>query len=848
MSVGLHSVTVEPAGGGPEVDLSCVVETVDIHHGRDEPAGQPEASSATLDVVLLDEPLPPEVDVGALVRIRTQLAATNYWRFVGRITDIALGWEDRGEDTPDAGVGQIVCVGLLADYGRRVVGDTPWPQELDGARVAHVLAAAGLVLDPAYSDPGTVQILPRDVDSQPALDVAHDAADSASGVLWQTRASEIRYADAMHRRGARVELQLDACDVLVTPTWKRTTEGLVNEVSIGYGATPEGGEQPRYVDTRTDSVSRYGRYGVSATTALAALADAQALGQMLLVRNAMPVWVMAALPVDVKTLDDARTAALLSLDLHSLINLTGMPAVGGTPSAASLWVEGWRETLRWGSHDIELVVSGYCRTAPAPRWDDVSPSWLWGGEPWTEQRRNLAANPIGPVGTAPGWWIPSRATVAVSEDALRLTITDALASNHAQRLSGPFPSPGAGFATAPKVTPGHVYLISAEMRTNTAAALGGLNMQWYDAAGAALGGTVSSPPAGTALNASTYTRATLTGPAPAGAAYMYPAVGLWGSGVRNIGEWLDIRRVIIEDATYLRGYFDGDTADYPGGDYAWTGTPQSSPSTLTGRRELRRNLATNPSSEPGAAAWFSNNQATQAASDDLVVFRSGVQSRKSMPVGAGLGVDGGALVSLYNVGGRPHPVTPGLVYSHALYQRHNLPAGIHGRGRIGYAYLDAAGAIIGTTVYTAWADMPTPNVWQRFDQSLPAAPANAATFRIIANVYRATGSVTVATDAGWAEDCIVEQAAACGDYFDGSTPDVEGIDYAWTGAANASESVQREVAQVTGGLPSDLTWDGASCLGPPIDIGRWDDQPATLRWDQVAATATWNNYGGTANG
>jgi hypothetical protein len=86
---------------------------------------------------------------------------------------------------------------------------------------------------------------------------------------------------------------------------------------------------------------------------------------------------MGSLPVDVKSLADLDYEALLNLDMHSLITLTGLPVIGTAPTTASLWVEGWKETLTWGAHEIELVVSGYCRTVPAPRWNDVDPAWKW---------------------------------------------------------------------------------------------------------------------------------------------------------------------------------------------------------------------------------------------------------------------------------------------------------------------------------------------------------------------------------------------------------------------------------------------------------------------------------------
>ena len=367
--------------GSVASDITCLVDRVTIQHGRDDTDSQPEAATCTLiltsDTGSSAYQVPDSLEVGGIIRVTTDLVGSSSTRFVGRITDISMGWEEAGADTPNRLAGQVIAVAMLADLARRVVGDVPWPQELDGARVARILAAAGVSLDPTYSDPGTVQLLPRDVDSQAALGIAQSAASDAGGLVWHTRTGEVRYADAMHRRGATASLQLDACDILVSPTWRRSTEGLINLVSIGYGVDAEGGEQPRYVNSRPDSVERYGRYELSVSTELALVGDATAMGLMLLTRNSSPVWVMSELPVDMKNLDAADTTALLSLDLHSLINLTGLPIAGSAPTSAALWVEGWSEELAWGEHDLTLTVSGYCRTAPAPWWDDVDPDTTW---------------------------------------------------------------------------------------------------------------------------------------------------------------------------------------------------------------------------------------------------------------------------------------------------------------------------------------------------------------------------------------------------------------------------------------------------------------------------------------
>ena len=376
--IGQHSVTLTPPGG-TALDISCLVDQVSIRQGRDDTDSQPDAASCTLDLSVDTElePLPAVLDMGGLIEVRTTLAGVDYVRFHGTVTDMSQGWIAAGDDTPDMVTAQVIATGPLADLGRRTVGDEPWPQQLDGARQVAILSAAGVTLDPLYSDPGTVQILPRDVDSQPALGLAQDVALDAGGVLWVTRAGEIRYADAQHRRGVTPVLALDACDVLVTPTWRRTTEGLINAVSIGYGIASSGSEQPRYTAEAPASIAKYGDHGLSVATQLADAADAQAMGSLLLAANQNPVWVLGALPLAVKDLSTAETQTLLSLEMHDLISVTGMPAAGSVPTSTALWVEGWSETLTWGDHTLELVVSGYCRTVPPPRWNDVNPSATW---------------------------------------------------------------------------------------------------------------------------------------------------------------------------------------------------------------------------------------------------------------------------------------------------------------------------------------------------------------------------------------------------------------------------------------------------------------------------------------
>lgn len=385
-------------------DLSCLVDQVTIRHGRDGADDQPDASSATIELSwdTSVDALPQTIEPGSILIVTSAKLATtgDSTRFRGIVTDMTIGWDDAGTETPQRPVAQIVAVGPLGSMGRRSIGDEPWPQELDGARVSRILTLTGVATDALRNDPGLVQVIPRDVDKQPGLDVARGVADSAGGILWQTRDGVVLYADAEHRRNATPELTIDACQILVTPTWAKTSAGLINSVSLAYGIAPDGGEQPTTSLRRDDSVARYGLFEYSETTELAALADAQARASMLTTRNAFPYWNLTALPVDMGGLDPVAYDKILALDMHSLVEVTGLPRAGSVPTSTSLWVEGIEETLTFGGYELVLAVTGYCRTSPPPRWNDVSPSATWdavGAMTWDQ------ASCIGPQPSRGRW-------------------------------------------------------------------------------------------------------------------------------------------------------------------------------------------------------------------------------------------------------------------------------------------------------------------------------------------------------------------------------------------------------------------------------------------------------------
>jgi len=346
--------------------VECDVLRATLRHGRDDPSSHPEADSAVLDLI---GRLPATATIGAALAVYAMPGRIP--RFAGRISDVRIGFE-----SVDLANGTLIAVGELADMGRRVIGDTPYPAEVDGTRVNRAIAAAGVTTDPIRSDPGYLGVLARDVDAQPALNVARDAATDGGGFVWQATDGAVLYADAFHRRAPAIAFAIVACDLPVSLAWMQGLEGMANDVDVRYG--PGATASKKAADAA--SIATYGTHAASLSTRIESASDAQERANLIVVRQSTPAWTLASLrfALESPAVDPTLTAQLLGVEIHDLLNVTGLPA-GSPMGAAMVFVEGWTETLTPGAWALDLSVSDYCRTAPAPQWDDVSPGWIWDG-------------------------------------------------------------------------------------------------------------------------------------------------------------------------------------------------------------------------------------------------------------------------------------------------------------------------------------------------------------------------------------------------------------------------------------------------------------------------------------
>lgn len=381
---------------------------VAIKRGRRNADARPEASTVaftcyadalTAGLPELGDALVVELSPALLAAIGGD--ATMSRRFTGTVSDVA--------SRPVAGVVSIVGVGPRGGAARVPVGDAPWPQETDGdraERILAVLAAAGFAVLPG--DPGTVEVNPRDVDSQPAAALLDDLAADTGGDAWETRAGELVWRDARSRADLDPALTLDARNVLADPEFVKDLDGLVTDFEVAYGLPvfdPVDGSTTQAKVRVIDTAAPIQALAVRRSTQLATEADATDYAINVVGRRSRPRFRVPDLAVDaLHTLELAQLRALLAGEPGLLVALTGVPTTAGL-SSSQVWVEGWTETYTRDSWRLSLAVTPRGLTGAQPRWIDVPPTYPTGvGNP--PAAMTWLAQPFQGLSWlgATGWW------------------------------------------------------------------------------------------------------------------------------------------------------------------------------------------------------------------------------------------------------------------------------------------------------------------------------------------------------------------------------------------------------------------------------------------------------------
>ena len=173
-----------------------------------------------------------------------------------------------------------------------------------------------------------------------------------------------------------------------------------------------------------------------------------------------------------------------------------------------------------------------------------------------EGTTNLLANPSFETdsnsdGLADNWTVMVRGTGDSSRTHAVSRVQALLHGSYAQRLEitgGVTNTNGSGLQSASvNVTPGQVYTASAYVRASVADKVM-MSLRWVDSTGAYITDTYSQQKVGTSV-----TRITVTGTAPANAARVSVVI----YGINQVGEWLEVDAVQLEQKPYATSFTDG---------------------------------------------------------------------------------------------------------------------------------------------------------------------------------------------------------------------------------------------------------------------------------------------------
>lgn len=287
-------------------------------------------------------------------------------RFTGEVTDPV--------DDTARGLYTITGVGRLGRGSRRPL-DPSWPAELDGARVARILAAAGVTAGAV--DPGTVKVLPAVTPGRAGqlLDVV---TDSAAGQVVEQPAGVVDWHDSDHRRGTAVTVTLTAAEILNDITWEQHVDDVLNDLDVTWGD----GQTVRATDPT--SIAARESFPGSLATILTTADDAHSRGSLEIARRADPVWQLPALVLDLlRVLSTAKRAQVLALRHGARIQIAGLPAGGPYAGTVEFFVEGHTErAIGRGSGlppvwRLGLAVSDPKLSGVSLRWTDVDPARTW---------------------------------------------------------------------------------------------------------------------------------------------------------------------------------------------------------------------------------------------------------------------------------------------------------------------------------------------------------------------------------------------------------------------------------------------------------------------------------------
>jgi hypothetical protein len=390
----------------PQVTLDGIdytantIGNVSIRRGRDTVYAQVQAGYATVELIDVNGLIQPKVGQTLVVSARDAYDVQTPL-FTGQVSD----WDTETVAVQDGVLVtyRMQAVGPLARLNRRTILFDGRPSELDGARVGVAVAeglssaweeVAGTVtwgsvgtavtydtFDPNYDadliDPGvfTLAALGSADSGYTALQVAQDAASSGQGVMFETAAGLVGYADADRRQTAAqndlfVELPFGSLSVGGLSVSSQFAD-VTNRVTVDF----EGGS---VTETFSESVEVFGEVLASSlSTIVVDQSAAEQFAETFLERHSERSRQLGRISFNLRGVSPELRNLLLSVNTGSPVVLTGVPdKVGFTRFAG--FVEGVDFLLDEFRAEVGLLVSEESLSTGAVRWSVVPRTLEWG--------------------------------------------------------------------------------------------------------------------------------------------------------------------------------------------------------------------------------------------------------------------------------------------------------------------------------------------------------------------------------------------------------------------------------------------------------------------------------------
>jgi len=382
--------------GGTVLDLDTIEFNVGIQHGRSDVTSTPQSSNAQITI---------RGPVGVDAEITDELIIKAYGqrRFTGEISDVTI---THLSSEPPVALTTIIAMGYLSTLGMVQVGVDGWSNQTARQRVEEILAATGL----PYANGATTDITFHGLSSGNAEPT--DALSYLAGIAEWSGATYFDDPDGrivFESYGARgittfagtwsnnigpwsdydqtwdsfpIDRSADTLPsdaVIYTPTWSRTRQTIVNDVTVlGHAASGVGhGLDWEVTVTDSASIAAYGRRAYRLQTEIRYEADGTDRAGSIITAHANPLWSLGQISIIMSQLSTHDRDLILALVSGSAVAILDLPQPAPLGQFVGI-VEGWGERYADGQHVLTLSVSDPRYSFETITWDEVDPALEWG--------------------------------------------------------------------------------------------------------------------------------------------------------------------------------------------------------------------------------------------------------------------------------------------------------------------------------------------------------------------------------------------------------------------------------------------------------------------------------------